>query len=506
MAKLEGVKVIDMENGEITKIAYNGAEYEAEELSYAAQQEGDIVLNTTETNDATLGGYYEVGTDGYVKDDVGVIHTNIQFRGRTFRKITVPSKRVPKPGDKIRITKPYMSAGEYDKGDILTVKVYHPGSSFMYERVDVEEFEEPSVLMDEFEFADEVMGEIQEGDYVVPLQSTVGVYTVTKHGEMKLGKVTDTYRSCIDIKVVSHNKSRGEGNTYTVRAKHFRKATAEEIAEHTKPKFEKGDRVKLVIKDGEKPRYSWGDVRNGDIGTVIRVTEENSVRVGFPKQRNWRALPSELELLPAGEMSVGDYAKVIGKTYFGDIRAGAFVKITDDIDEDDDLEIELLDGSDCDYAKPESLEKVSEEEAKKAEEQTKKLPVGSYAKVVQNGHPQEGNIVKITRNDYDHSGGYIYETEKLNGDSGDIYRIDGLAAATDEEVKLAKIGRKKGEFKEGDIVRVTMGYSGIKEGDIGIARTDETDGIPLVYIPSRDEEYFVKAELIAPASARVDIA
>lgn len=43
MAKLEGVKTLDMVNGEITKVAYNGAEYERVE---GDAQEGDLVLIT----------------------------------------------------------------------------------------------------------------------------------------------------------------------------------------------------------------------------------------------------------------------------------------------------------------------------------------------------------------------------------------------------------------------------------------------------------------------------
>ncbi|MCP1528567.1 hypothetical protein [Bacillus pumilus] len=64
----------------------------------------------------------------------------------------------------------------------------------------------------------------------------------------------------------------------------------------------------------------------------------------------------------APKFSVGDYAKVVGDTYFSDIVGGAIVKITDLADEDGDLRFELVGDGDYDYAKPSSLEKVSAEE------------------------------------------------------------------------------------------------------------------------------------------------
>ncbi|WP_350303601.1 hypothetical protein [Bacillus pumilus] len=64
------------------------------------------------------------------------------------------------------------------------------------------------------------------------------------------------------------------------------------------------------------------------------------------------------------KFSVGDYAKVVGNTYYHSIVRGAIVKITDLADKDGDLRFELVGDCDHDFAKPSSLEKVSAEEAK----------------------------------------------------------------------------------------------------------------------------------------------
>lgn len=123
--------------------------------------------------------------------------------------------------------------------------------------------------------------------------------------------------------------------------------------------IKEGDRVKLQVK-GE-PRHGWGDVSNGEIGTVDYITDEKEVVVNFPSDSHWYALPNELINLsaePSFGLSVGDYAKVTGLTVFGDITEGSYVKIVEYIDSDGEYKIELIDGSDYDYAEPEALEKV----------------------------------------------------------------------------------------------------------------------------------------------------
>src|SRR5699024_4132771 len=56
------------------------------------------------------------------------------------------------------------------------------------------------------------------------------------------------------------------------------------------------------------------------------------------------------------EFNVGDYAKVVGETYNDDIPIGAIVKIYREKDVDGDYRVDLIDGSDHDYAQADSLE------------------------------------------------------------------------------------------------------------------------------------------------------
>ena len=91
MAKLEGAKTLDMVNGEITKVAYNGAEYERVE---GPAQTGDLVLPITDGfRDATKGSFYkaiDVDRDGdaVILDDVGDRDGSFRHNYDLFRKVS----------------------------------------------------------------------------------------------------------------------------------------------------------------------------------------------------------------------------------------------------------------------------------------------------------------------------------------------------------------------------------------------------------------------------------
>lgn len=97
MAKLNGVKTVDMVNGEITKVAYEGAEYEKVEATRETAKVGDIFLATSERRDITVGAYYEVIYDKHdhnmysdinILDDVNDTHDSALQYGNFFRKIS----------------------------------------------------------------------------------------------------------------------------------------------------------------------------------------------------------------------------------------------------------------------------------------------------------------------------------------------------------------------------------------------------------------------------------
>jgi hypothetical protein len=98
---------------------------------------------------------------------------------------------------------------------------------------------------------------------------------------------------------------------------------------------------------------------------------------------------------------------------------------------------------------------VEEGEVQAAQEA--ELKVGDYAKVIEPGYCGDievGSIVKIT-NPKDDDG--HYRVELLDGSDYDWFSDDQLEKITEEEfaqIRWAKIGRKPGEFKKGDIVRL----------------------------------------------------
>src|SRR5699024_11106904 len=95
MAKLEGVKIIEMEDGAVTKIEYDGEVYEYTEKFDA--REGSVVQNLSVTLDAEIGAFYETDLRGTAIDDEGDQHYDINMCGRTFVKTQETAK--DKAGD-----------------------------------------------------------------------------------------------------------------------------------------------------------------------------------------------------------------------------------------------------------------------------------------------------------------------------------------------------------------------------------------------------------------------
>ena len=60
-----------------------------------------------------------------------------------------------------------------------------------------------------------------------------------------------------------------------------------------------GDRVR-VRAEVSRPRYEWGGVRRGAVGTLLRFSGDECI-VDFPACRRWRGLLSELERVTAAE-------------------------------------------------------------------------------------------------------------------------------------------------------------------------------------------------------------
>lgn len=80
------------------------------------------------------------------------------------------------------------------------------------------------------------------------------------------------------------------------------RATDDEVTAAKAQLFNIGDTVKLMLADGQTPKFKFGKVKNGDIGKVTEVSSTR-VRVDFPSQSDWNAVPSELAKLTAEEVA-----------------------------------------------------------------------------------------------------------------------------------------------------------------------------------------------------------
>lgn len=188
MASLTGVKTLDMTNGEITKVAYNGVEYVKVD---GPAQSGDLALRHPSINnlDVTAGCFYEVA-EAYE--------------------------------DKIRIS---------DDVDDLAA---HKQSVFSFFRKQ----------------GAERVGAFEVGDYIVPLPEADHHYKIT-NTDMKLAKVVKVYDRRINLEIIAHNDESRIGNVHGAYSVHFRKSTPEEVEKYTPPKLKVGDYVRITGNMGE---------------------------------------------------------------------------------------------------------------------------------------------------------------------------------------------------------------------------------------------------------------
>lgn len=175
----------------------------------------------------------------------------------------------------------------------------------------------------------------------------------------------------------------GTGGLYDFETKRLTDGQVEhfdtkELAEYVPEEKELsvGDKVVLAIPKGEKPRFGFGDVKTGDIGEVLSVFGGGTeLSIKFDNHSSgWWGTTSEVLLVERAETKAeeaeeggdepttfvkGDIVKIIGRTRFGDVSAGATARVVSyGLDYDGELEVEYLDGSDYDFAKPEALAKV----------------------------------------------------------------------------------------------------------------------------------------------------
>src|SRR5690554_4287914 len=163
-----------------------------------------------------------------------------------------------------------------------------------------------------------------------------------------------------------------------------------------------GERILITNAEIDEP------YENGAVFEVASVDCEGDV---WTKEEGLFVLRSEYEVITEEtvetaeqanpKFAVGDYVKVVGPTYFGNIKEGTISKIKDPIDYEGDYLIVLPDGSKFDYAKPHNLEKVEitsrDLSFLNAGREVNEYKVGDIVRVLYNtiAHPKQ-SIIEIT--------------------------------------------------------------------------------------------------------------
>lgn len=286
MAKLNGVKTIDMVNGEITKVAYNGAEYTKVEATRETAKVGDLFLATSAKKDITPGAFYKVIYDRYdrnaysdvtILDDANDTHdTSLQY-GIFFRKISAISPTIEE-----RVTAL--------ESDVATLKGEKASETIEFEGATYRK----------------VYREAREGDVVIFREntsccgSTNVPYLVTEEREGK------PYLKAVGINVYHcyYGRSRETVDVY----------------EPAKYVPQVGDIV--VVTDDSASGHKLGDV-----GRITEI-DDDCFRVTVPggmDRGNW-LLPKRFR--KATPVEVEQYEQAVYDANKPKLKAGDFVKIT----------------------------------------------------------------------------------------------------------------------------------------------------------------------------------
>ncbi|MFD3198885.1 hypothetical protein [Bacillus sp. LR_5] len=369
MAKLEGVKTLDMVNGEITKVAYGGAEYVKTD---SPVQEGDLFLLTEghKIISGEAGEFYL--TEKYRDDDIiiptrylgNATATQRDGKGIAFRKVaaaTNPSveERVAKAEGEIESLKSDVAAlrgeAEYERiakseaqvGDF--VKFDDPPSYLTdKEYYEIKEFDDgdPVIIDDDCDEYDTYTDKFE----VYRKVSAASVEAEPKPERLKVGdyaKVVDAtdYHSFRDGDIVEivedpftgpinecARKITG-GVTQYVPKRQLVRATDEEVAEAkdevARAKFKKGDKVRLKSGGEKFPLSGFSD---GGVYTVMYNDFNHSlgkrIRIADGTEGFGYATPDQLEMLSEEEAAEHKKWAEIGREV-GEFKEGDIVRVID---------------------------------------------------------------------------------------------------------------------------------------------------------------------------------
>ncbi|MEZ3605433.1 hypothetical protein OB894_01375 [Bacillus subtilis] len=359
MAKLNGVKTLDMVNGEITKVSYGEAIYERVE---GEAKVGDIALANKPGLDTTEGAYYEVEEtrrDSFVYLDDTNEHHVWDYDGMfaIFRKVaanTNPSveERIAKVEGEIeslksdvaalkgeaeykRIAKSEARAGDYVKFDdppsYLTDKEYYEIKEFDDGDPVIidDDNDEYDTYIDNFEVYRKVSASSVETE-PKPERLKVGDYAKVvgnSNGFSETGsivKITVDDGSECPFKITFLN---GEYAGWD-REESLVRATDEEVAEAkdaaARAKFKRGDKVRLKSGGEKFPLSGFSD---GGVYTVMYNDFNHShgkrIRIADGTEGFGYATPDQLEILSEEEAAEhkkwAEIGREVGEYKVGDV-------------------------------------------------------------------------------------------------------------------------------------------------------------------------------------------
>lgn len=555
MAKLNGVKTVDMVNGEITKVAYEGAEYA--KVDGLVKSTEDILLAIENGLDRTKGEFYRVISVGNTvrwEDNTSANGVGAEYIGdrfNVFRKISESkptleqvAKRVESLESDVAALKSgetsvepkRLTVGDTAKiigndsghfgniGDIVKIVTDdEDGQPYQCERVsdgkDVGWFYEEDLVAHavetiEFEGATyrKVDREAREGDVVVFRKNrSVSVKNnkpyLVQQVKVKVagGTALGVMGNCgCHVYHDDYNRTRETVDVY-------------EPIEQAKYVPQEGDIV-VIVKSEHGSRNSVGDI--GKVSNVSRVNFAVDVpqKPKAPKASGnkhvayevRKATPAEVEqyeqAVHKASFAVGDYVKVV-KSESG--NEGKIAKITDD---SDGLKMRLASG-DVVLA---DFEGTSLEDGKVYGFTTDQIVKATDAEIAKATAPKlkAGDFVKFRGDEMGITAGKLYEVNEEHGelsitdDDGD-WRHGGVFSdeheiLSAEEAKWAKIGRKVGEIRKGDIVKVTSNCGRHSIGTIGIAQSNGDTESTSVLANGIGTSTWSFVELIAPVESLIN--
>lgn len=444
MAKLENVKVIDMVNGEVTKIAYDGDEYTKVEGDGKA---GDIGLRIK--NDASwarIGEYFKVHVDyltlEYRDNDGDTTEVN-PLQWAFFRKVSAPTLT-----ERMDSVEQRVSALEGEK-DAKQAEQGAPQAEARYVRV-----------------TDRAP---KAGDFVKFVEAMEDYLTEKEYYEI------DRIDSFGDPQITDDDGDPHDTSGYGYEV--YEWVSKAQVIEGT-PKV--GDKIRIVDVHPLSVRY----YDKGDIFTVSRVHPKTSSHRLYVKvkETNENIFREEFEIIERPEsnpakLQVGDYAKVIGNGNKGpanphDFNYGDIVKLTEysatKADNGPVFIAEKVGKSGVVYAiatvdvAPATDEEVAEAKRKLNPD----LAPGTLVRGNVSGIVELDGRYPINDGPYGKAYNIVGKSSWI-GDEQFTVLTDEEAEEHKEIARRAKIDRKPNEIKNGDIVRVTSDVDGHPVGTIG---------------------------------------